>query len=123
MCVHNFFPMVVAMPQDSRVQYRIDSATKDAAYTVFRELGITPSEAVRVFFTQVERTKTIPFVLTATNPATEEKEAGYDEWLHARLESTIQKLDSGEMKSYPHETAKALLRERLAARRKVTANT
>jgi addiction module RelB/DinJ family antitoxin len=109
------------MPQDARVQYRINSATKDAAYTVFRDLGITPSEAVRVFFTQVERTKTIPFVLSTASYDQEEKEEGYDEWLRARLETTIKKLDSGEMKTYTHDEAKTVLRERLAKRRSVAA--
>lgn len=45
-------------------------------------------------------------------------EAGYTEWLKARLKNTIEKLDTGEMKSFPKEEATALLASRLAARRK-----
>lgn len=45
--------------------------------------------------------------------AREPKEEGYDEWLRERLERTIKKLDSGEMKSYPlHEAMERLEKRR-----------
>jgi addiction module RelB/DinJ family antitoxin len=110
--------MSIAMARDTTVQFRLDSTVKDEAFAVFREMGITPSEAVRVFFKQVQKTRTLPFIITADDETNATPEAGYTEWLKARLKSTIEKLDSGEMKSYPHEEAKALLASRLAARRK-----
>jgi hypothetical protein len=60
----------------------------------------------------------LPFIITADDEVNATPEASYTEWLKARLKNTIDKLDSGEMKSYPHEEAKALLASRLAARRK-----
>jgi addiction module RelB/DinJ family antitoxin len=110
--------MSVIMARDTTVQFRLDSTVKDEAFAVFREMGITPSEAVRVFFKQVQKTRTLPFIVTADDEMNATPEAGYNEWLKARLKSAIEKLDSGEMKSYPHEEAKALLASRLATRRK-----
>jgi hypothetical protein len=49
--------------------------------------------------------------------ASEPKEEGYDEWLRARLERTIKMVDSGEMKTYPHEEAMKRLAQRRAERR------
>jgi addiction module RelB/DinJ family antitoxin len=123
-CVYNVSTDLIrkhSMPQDSRVQYRIDTATKDAAYSVFRDLGLTPSEAVRVFFTQVQRTQSIPFLLSNIESANDSHELDYQEWLQARLAKTVKALDSGQMPSYPTETAKVLLKQRLALKRRAVA--
>ena len=109
------------MARDTTVQFRIDSAVKDEAFEVFREIGITPSEAVRVFFKQVQKTRTLPFILAADDE-TNDFEDGYAQWLKSRLASTVAKLDSGDMKSYPSGEAKILLASRLAARRKLTSS-
>ena len=111
------------MARDTTVQFRIDSDVKDDAFAVFHEMGITPSEAIRVFFKQVQKTRTLPFILTADVVPGSSVETGYAEWLKARLASTIQKLDSGEMASYPTSEAKTLLANRLASRRKARART
>ena len=113
--------MTVSMARDTTVQFRVDSVIKKEAFAVFREIGITPSEAVRVFFKQVQKTRTLPFILVADNAAIV-PEDGYAEWLKARLSSTIAKLDSGEMKSYPFGEAKTILASRLAARRESKAS-
>lgn len=103
---------------DATVQFRMNSAIKDGAFAVLREMGISPSEAMRVFITQVYKTRTLPLVIAADSQDTDTvPEAGYSEWLRARLEKTIAALDSGEMKSYSSETARAVLHARLEARR------
>lgn len=108
------------MARDTTVQFRIDSTVKDEAFAVFREMGISPSEAVRVFFKQVQKTRTLPFIVVADDAgAGEVQEENYTEWLRARLANTIQQLDRGKMKSYPSAQAKTLLASRLAARRKL----
>ena len=53
------------MARDTTVQFRMDSAIKDGAFAVFREMGISPSEAVRVFFKQVQKTRTLPLIMAA----------------------------------------------------------
>jgi addiction module RelB/DinJ family antitoxin len=110
--------MSTTMARDTTVQFRLDSTVKEAAFAVFQEMGITPSEAVRVFFKQVQKTRTLPFIITADDDVNAAPEAGYTQWLQARLKNTITKLDGGEMKSYPAVEAKKLLATRLAARRK-----
>ena len=42
-------------------QIRLDSQEKKQAFAVFKQLGITPAQAVRLFFKQVVLTKSIPF--------------------------------------------------------------
>ncbi len=101
------------MGLDATVQFRTSSTVKEGAFAVFEEMGISPSTALQLFLQQVQKTKTLPFIVTA-NPAFEEKEEGYDEWLRARLDRTIKMLDSGEMKSSPIEEVSARMKERRA---------
>ena len=111
--------MTTAQDADATIQFRMNSAVKDGAFAVLREMGISPSEAMRVFMTQVYKTRTLPLVISAdaadAGPGTE---VGYTEWLRERLQKTINALDSGEMKSYSSDTAKAVLHARLEARRR-----
>ena len=44
-------------------QIRLDSQEKKQAFAVFKQLGITPAQAVRLFFKQVVLTKSIPFAI------------------------------------------------------------
>lgn len=110
--------MPTTQDADATIQFRMNSAVKDGAFAVLREMGISPSEAMRVFMTQVYKTRTLPLVIAAEpDGGSEPPEAGYAEWLRERLQKTIHALDSGEMKSYSNETAKAVLHARLEARR------
>lgn len=110
--------IAMAHDVDATVQFRMNSTIKDGAFAVLRDMGISPSEAMRVFITQVYKTRTLPLVIAAdVEDADRALEVGYTEWLRARLEKTIQALDSGEMKSYPSDTARAVLHARLEARR------
>ncbi|WP_089605473.1 type II toxin-antitoxin system RelB/DinJ family antitoxin [Acinetobacter piscicola] len=48
-------------------QVRLDSQEKKQAFAVFKQLGITPAQAVRLFFKQVVITKSIPFAIENQN--------------------------------------------------------
>lgn len=48
-------------------QIRLDSQEKKQAFAVFKQLGITPAQAVRLFFKQVVITKSIPFSIENKN--------------------------------------------------------
>lgn len=48
-------------------QVRLDSQEKKLAFSVFKQLGITPAQAVRLFFKQVVLTKSIPFSIENQN--------------------------------------------------------
>ena len=111
-------PMSTTQDADATIQFRMNSTIKDGAFAVLREMGISPSEAMRVFMTQVYKTRTLPLVIAADPvDADQPAESGYNEWLRERLQKTIHALDTGEMKSYANETAKAVLHARLEARR------
>lgn len=114
----NFNDMDAIMAVSTTVQFRTDTDTKEGAFSVLREMGISPSAAFQLFLKEINRTKTLPFIITANNDVMEEKEEGYDEWLRARLESTIKKLDSGEMKTYTTDEVRAHLKVRRAEWRK-----
>ena len=45
-------------------QIRLNREEKQQAFEVFQALGISPAQAVRLFFKQVVRTQSIPFSIT-----------------------------------------------------------
>lgn len=49
------------MSRSVSYQIRLSDDEKNAAFSVFRELGITPAQAVRLFLRQVVETRSIPF--------------------------------------------------------------
>lgn len=53
-------------------QIRLDSQEKKQAFAVFKQLGISPAQAVRLFFKQVVVTKSIPFAIENQNINTEQ---------------------------------------------------
>jgi DNA-damage-inducible protein J/RHH-type rel operon transcriptional repressor/antitoxin RelB len=105
--------MGITMGLNATVQFRTSSTIKDGAFAVFEEMGISPSAALQLFLQQVQKTRTLPFIVTA-NPAMEEKEDGYDDWLRARLERTIQLVDSGKMPTYTTMEVRQHMKERRA---------
>jgi len=115
-----FYGNAMTHDADATVQFRMNSTIKDGAFAVLRDMGISPSEAMRLFITQVYKTRTLPLVVSADqdNGADSPAEAGYNDWLRTRLTNALKKLDSGEMKSYSTETAKVVLHARLEERRK-----
>ena len=58
------------MSKTDQIQVRIDPETKAAAEAVFAKLGIRPSEAVRMFYHQVELSQGIPFEVRVPNAET-----------------------------------------------------
>ena len=75
-------------------------------------------DSIVVFLQQVQRTRTLPFIVTANHASeAESKEDGYDDWLRARLERTINMLDSGEMKTHSLEEVQTYLQVERTKRR------
>ena len=56
------------MAKESVLQIRIDTALKDAAESLYRDMGTTFSEAVRMFARQSVLTRGMPFSLRASAP-------------------------------------------------------
>jgi DNA-damage-inducible protein J len=51
--------MIVA--NSTMYQFRIDEKEKAETFAILNEMGIKPSQAVRLFFRQIRQTKSIPF--------------------------------------------------------------
>ena len=58
------------MNKTDQIQVRINPETKLAAEAIFAKLGIKPSEAVRMFYHQVELSQGIPFDVRIPNAET-----------------------------------------------------
>lgn len=58
------------MSKTSRIEARIDPALKQAAEAVFAKLGMSPSDAIRIFYKQVELHQGFPFEIRMPNAET-----------------------------------------------------
>ena len=58
------------MSKSGRIEARIDTDLKQAAEAVFAKLGISPSEAIRMFYKQVEIHNGFPFDVRIPNAET-----------------------------------------------------
>ena len=58
-----------------KLQVRMDRALKDEVEEIFAEMGLDTTTAVRIFFTKVAKTRSIPFLLKAEPEFTPEQEA------------------------------------------------
>lgn len=54
------------MSSSTMYQIRIDEKEKAETFAVFEEMGIKPSQAVRLFFRQVRKTHALPFPIEYT---------------------------------------------------------
>ncbi len=64
--------LVAFMRKTEVYQIRLDSQEKKQAFAVFKQLGISPAQAVRLFFKQVVLTKSIPFAIENQSINTEQ---------------------------------------------------
>ena len=58
-----------------KLQVRMERSLKEEAEEVFAEMGLDTTTAVRIFFTKVAKTRSIPFLLKAEPEFTPEQEA------------------------------------------------
>lgn len=65
----------MAMSDSVKLQIRLDRNLKEAADDVFADLGLDAATAVRLFFTKVAKTRSIPFRLKAEPEFSPEAEA------------------------------------------------
>jgi DNA-damage-inducible protein J len=55
------------MPRTSVLRARVDSRRKARVEKILSDLGMTSTQAINIFFAQIERRKGIPFPLIADN--------------------------------------------------------
>lgn len=58
------------MSKSARIEARIDETLKQAAEAIFAQLGLSPSEAIRIFYHQVELHQGLPFDVRVPNADT-----------------------------------------------------
>jgi DNA-damage-inducible protein J len=81
--IYNILKGGAAMPADtSMLHVRIDNRVKDAAALALANIGITLSEAVRIFLTRVVEDGGLPAGLTAT-------QGQYDAWFSAKVRESL----------------------------------
>ena len=54
------------MAQSTYYQIRISPEEKEQVFSVFRDMGISPAQAIKLFFRQVVETRSIPFPIQAS---------------------------------------------------------
>jgi len=78
------------MPKSAVISARIDPRLKQDAEYIFKELGLTASQAITLFYRQVGLTRSLPFEVKLPNRDTQQ--ALED----ARLRHNLQSADSPE---------------------------
>ena len=58
------------MTQEARISSRIDAELKNKADSILDQIGIKPSQAITMFYTQIVRQRGIPFELKVPNEET-----------------------------------------------------
>ena len=80
------------MAHNVTYQIKLDKTIKKESFAVFHELGITPSEAVRLFLSTVANTKTIPFPTHIPNAKTQQVFAETDAGINLNKADSIEDL-------------------------------
>lgn len=61
---------VLTMARDAMIRARAEASLKAEVEKIFKELGLTPSEAINLFYNQVRLRRGIPFKLEIPNEET-----------------------------------------------------
>jgi len=72
---------VLLMSKTATIHARIDPATKEKSEAVLKSLGMTPTDAIRLFFRQIALRNEFPIELKNPNPTTRETFAKTDQGL------------------------------------------
>lgn len=75
---------------NEQVNFRIDSATKSEAEAVFAKIGVSPTEAMRMFYKQVVIHQGLPFDVVLIPPS---KRKSFEEKLDALIEKHRETLE------------------------------
>jgi len=84
------------MAKTEQVNVRIEPRIKKAAEAVFNELGLTPSQAVKMFYRQAALQQALPFTVSIPNRGTleamRELDQGEDPRRFDRFENYLEEL-------------------------------
>ena len=86
-----YFVGMLTMAKSVSYQIRLEEGEKEQAFSVLRELGISPAQAFRLFLRQVVETRSIPFPI---RQATERCPLGHDHTPNKETTEYLLKPDS-----------------------------
>jgi addiction module RelB/DinJ family antitoxin len=87
------------MPETT-IRSRIDSTVKKEAQALLERLGLTMSDAIRLFLYQVVLEKGLPFEIKLPDEQTRE----HDRWFRDQIDAAVKEADAPETLFVPHET-------------------
>src|SRR5664279_2056727 len=93
------------------IRARVDELEKLECESIFKSLGLTMSEAVRLFIRQVNTVKGLPFELKLSGTAAAE----HDRWFRDQVESVLAKVNQPGRVSASHEDVGVRLKKKQAA--------
>ncbi|HIJ86265.1 MAG TPA: type II toxin-antitoxin system RelB/DinJ family antitoxin [Desulfuromonadales bacterium] len=93
------------------IRARVDELEKLECESIFKNLGLTMSEAVRLFIRQVNTVKGLPFELKLNATAAIE----HDRWFREHVESVLAKMNQPGRVSTSHEDVGTRLKAKQAA--------
>lgn len=93
------------------IRARVDELEKLECESIFKSLGLTMSEAVRLFIRQVNTVKGLPFEMKLNATAAAE----HDRWFREQVESALANMNQPGRVSASHEDVGARLTSRQAA--------
>lgn len=79
------------------IRSRVDSDTKDKAQAIFESLGLSMSDAIRMFLKQSVLEKGLPFQVKLPN------DAAYNQWFIREVEAAVREADLPGATFIPHE--------------------
>lgn len=68
------------MSNSTMYQFRIDETEKAETFAILNELGLKPSQAIRLFFRQIRQTNAIPFPIENIPNAATAKNLASDDY-------------------------------------------
>ena len=93
------------------IRARVDKLEKLECESIFNSLGLTMSEAIRLFIRQVNTVKGLPFELKLSGAAAAE----HDRWFREQVEEVLAKVNEPGRVSASHEDVGSRLKAKQTA--------
>lgn len=84
----------MAVTKDGIIRARVDKYLKKEAESIFEGIGMSPSEAIRIFYMQVKLNKGLPFEVKIPNEITRKTFEATDNGEELNTVETIEQLKS-----------------------------
>jgi len=85
--------------KEAIVRSRIDRSKKIEAEAILNTLGLSTSDAIRLFINQIIMEKGLPFTVKLSDEASQ----SHDEWFRRQVEEAIEKADDPKTVFTPHD--------------------